>query len=298
MNGVQTCAPPISDNLPLALLGRRPDIVSARWGVEAQLKGVDVAKARFYPDVNLNAAFGFSTFGLGKLLNASSQTIQAGPVISLPIFDGGRLRANLKGQYAAYESAVANYDSTLNKALGDIADRMSSIRSADKQMVSQRVAQDAAQRAYDLAVDRYKAGLTPQLTVLTAESSLLAANGQEAHRVAAGHFSEQAEHNPLMLMVLLIALSLVSVGNGFFKPNISTMVGELYQQGDRRRDAGFTIFYMGINVGAMFGRDRTTVSYGCLKVEYRRDDPVLDRTLDLLGWALPTLVMRAEKRPN
>jgi len=50
------------------------------------------------------------------------------------------------------------------------------------------------------------------------------------------------------------------------------------------------------DVGAMFGRDRTTVSYGCLKVEYRRDDPILDRTLDLLGWALPTLVMRAEKR--
>jgi hypothetical protein len=53
------------------------------------------------------------------------------------------------------------------------------------------------------------------------------------------------------------------------------------------------------DVGAMFGRDRTTVSYGCLKVEYRRDDPVFDRALDLLGWALPTLVMRAEKRrPN
>jgi len=50
------------------------------------------------------------------------------------------------------------------------------------------------------------------------------------------------------------------------------------------------------DVGAMFGRDRTTVSYGCLKVEYRRDDPVFDRALDLLGWALPTLVMRAEKR--
>lgn len=176
----QLATPALPDNLPLALLGRRPDIVSARWSVESQLQGVDVAKARFYPDVNLNAAFGFSTFGLGKLIDPSSQNIQAGPVITLPIFDGGRLRANLKGQYAAYESAVANYDSTLNKALGDIADRMSSIRSADKQMVSQRVAQEAAQRAYDLAIDRYKAGLTPQLTVLTAESSLLA---QEQARV-------------------------------------------------------------------------------------------------------------------
>ena len=48
---------------------------------------------------------------------------------------------------------------------------------------------------------------------------------------------------------MLIALSLISVGNGFFKPNISTIVGSLYDQGDRRRDAGFTIFYMGINLG-------------------------------------------------
>ena len=52
---------------------------------------------------------------------------------------------------------------------------------------------------------------------------------------------------------MLLALSLVSVGNGFFKPNISTIVGSLYDQGDRRRDAGFTIFYMGINLGSLLG---------------------------------------------
>lgn len=52
------------------------------------------------------------------------------------------------------------------------------------------------------------------------------------------------------------------------------------------------------DVGAMFGRDRTTVSHGCLKVEFRRDDPLFDRTLDLLGWALPTLVMRGEACPT
>jgi POT family proton-dependent oligopeptide transporter len=54
--------------------------------------------------------------------------------------------------------------------------------------------------------------------------------------------------------LMLMALSAVAVGNGFFKPNISTMVGALYEQGDRRRDAGFTIFYMGINLGSMIGQ--------------------------------------------
>jgi len=84
--------------------------------------------------------------------------------------------------------------------------------------------------------------------------SLLAADGHEVRKVAAGHYAEEAERSPLLTMVLLLALSLISVGNGFFKPNISTMVGELYQKGDRRRDAGFTIFYMGINTGSILGQ--------------------------------------------
>ena len=66
-----------------------------------------------------------------------------------------------------------------------------------------------------------------------------------------GTFESGGERNPLFVAIMLIALSLVSIGNGFFKPNISTMVGSLYAQGDRRRDAGFTIFYMGINLGSI-----------------------------------------------
>jgi POT family proton-dependent oligopeptide transporter len=73
-------------------------------------------------------------------------------------------------------------------------------------------------------------------------------------KVAKGSYAEEAERSPALTMILLMALSLISVGNGFFKPNISTMVGELYEQGDRRRDAGFTIFYMGINTGSILGQ--------------------------------------------
>lgn len=84
--------------------------------------------------------------------------------------------------------------------------------------------------------------------------SLLGADGHEVRKIAKGSYAEEAERSPLLTMILLMALSLVSVGNGFFKPNISTMVGELYEQGDRRRDAGFTIFYMGINTGSILGQ--------------------------------------------
>jgi POT family proton-dependent oligopeptide transporter len=79
-------------------------------------------------------------------------------------------------------------------------------------------------------------------------------NGQEARHLAKGSFESGADRNPLTITIMLLALSLISVGNGFFKPNISTIVGTLYDQGDRRRDAGFTVFYMGINLGSIGGQ--------------------------------------------
>ena len=84
--------------------------------------------------------------------------------------------------------------------------------------------------------------------------SLLDATGKEARHVDAGKFEAGGERAPLSVFLLLIGLALVTIGNGFFKPNISTMVGALYAQGDRRRDAGFTIFYMGINLGSLFSQ--------------------------------------------
>ncbi len=84
--------------------------------------------------------------------------------------------------------------------------------------------------------------------------SLLKADKSVARTIPKGAFESHGERNPLSVAILLVALSLISVGNGFFKPNISTIVGTLYDQGDRRRDAGFTIFYMGNNMGSILGQ--------------------------------------------
>ena len=84
--------------------------------------------------------------------------------------------------------------------------------------------------------------------------TLTAPDGSPARTVAKGGFVPGGDRDPFYTAIMLLGLSAVTIGNGFFKPNISTMVGSLYATGDRRRDAGFTIFYMGINLGSLFSQ--------------------------------------------
>lgn len=163
----------LPDNLPADLVSRRPDIVAARWRVDATLHDIKVAKAEFYPDINLSAAIGLDAFGWGRFLRAASRTASAGPAIHLPIFDGGALRAQLKGRYAEFDFAVANYNETLVNALTDVATQLSDIRAIDTQIDSALRSDTAAQRALTLALAQYKAGLTNQLTVLNAQTNAL-----------------------------------------------------------------------------------------------------------------------------
>jgi NodT family efflux transporter outer membrane factor (OMF) lipoprotein len=162
-------------NLPADLVSRRPDIVAARWRVDAMTHDIKEAKAEFYPDINLSASLGLDAFGFGRFLTAASRTMSAGPAIHLPIFDGGALRAQLKGRYADFDYAVATYNQTLVTALSDVATQLSQIHSTDAQLVDADTAQDAAHSAQRLALTQYRAGLANQLTVLNAETNALAA---------------------------------------------------------------------------------------------------------------------------
>jgi NodT family efflux transporter outer membrane factor (OMF) lipoprotein len=165
----------LPDNVPADLVSRRPDIVAARWQVEAEMHDVKEAKAEFFPDVNLAAGFGFDAFGWGKFFTSSSRQTQFGPAIHLPIFDAGALRSQLKGRYADFDLDVANYNQTLINALSDVATQVTSIRSIDQQSGDAQRALDASTKAYQLAVIRYKAGLSEQLQVLNADQNRLAA---------------------------------------------------------------------------------------------------------------------------
>ncbi len=181
-------SPNVPDDLAIGLLGRRPDLVAARWRVEAASKDIDVAKAEFLPNVSLTAFAGFASLDTSKLLMGISRTFGFGPSLTLPVFEGGRLRANLKGKYAKYDSAVASYNQTLVDALRETADAMTSIHSVDQQIQTQKQALDLAEHAYSLATTRYKAGLGTQLTVLNAESNVL-----QQRRLAADMMSRRLD---------------------------------------------------------------------------------------------------------
>jgi outer membrane protein TolC len=166
----------VPDNLPLDLLGHRADLVAARWRVEAASKNVKAAKSEFLPNVSLGAMAGVIALGGGNPLTLPSRFYQFGPSVSLPIFDGGRLRANLSGKDAQYELAVAQYNQTLVGALNEVADDLSAAHSVQQQLDAQRRAQTAAQQAWQLAEQRYRAGIGSYLEALVVRQQLLVAN--------------------------------------------------------------------------------------------------------------------------
>ena len=159
----------IPKNLAADLLGRRADMVAARLRVEAAAKRIDVARADFYPNVDLTAYIGQQSIGISDLFTAQSRVGQIGPAISLPLFDGGRRKAVYRGSRAAYDEAVADYDKTLTLALKGVADALAGARELAAELIDARAALVASQDAYRIASLRYKGGLFRYLDVLTAE---------------------------------------------------------------------------------------------------------------------------------
>jgi len=162
----------VPDVLPSELLGHRPDVVAARWRVEAAGERIHGAKAAFYPTVNLSALVGLASGHLSDLFSSDSGLAFGGPALSLPIFDGGRLRSQLSKTDAEYDLAVADYDQTLVGAVHEVADAVVSTRALDAQLATANEGRAAAQHAYDLSTARYRAGLGTQLDVLVAQRAL------------------------------------------------------------------------------------------------------------------------------
>jgi NodT family efflux transporter outer membrane factor (OMF) lipoprotein len=197
----------LPSTLPAELLGRRPDLIAQRARVETAQKDIASAKAEFYPNVNLMAFVGLQSFGGAGFLSAASRMMGLGPAVSLPIFDAGRLRANLAGRNADYDIAVEQYNQTLADAIRDVVDQLASFRSVDEQRRQEEQAQATAQEAYDLALLRYREGIGNYLQVLSAEAPLLTQQGLDAD---------------LRSRQLTLAISLIrALGGGFDEAALS-----------------------------------------------------------------------------
>jgi NodT family efflux transporter outer membrane factor (OMF) lipoprotein len=160
-------------DLGINLVGRRPDIVATRWQAESSQSRIEQRKAAFYPNVNVIAFIGAQSLGINKLVESGSYMSNAGPAIYLPLFLGGKLRADLKVARAEYDENVANYEKTLIQALNEVADVAAGLKQLQKQvrLADQSVA--AQGRGLTVAANRYKGGLANYLDVLVAEDELL-----------------------------------------------------------------------------------------------------------------------------
>lgn len=164
----------LPEQLPASLLGRRPDVVAARLQAQALESRVASKQAEFYPDVNLAAFVGVQSLGVDMLTKGGSSIASVGPAISLPIFNSGRLRAELGAARGRYDEAVALYRSTLNRALQEVADNAVSQRALQEQLQALQQAVHSATEAHRVARNRYEGGLASFLDVLSAEDQLLA----------------------------------------------------------------------------------------------------------------------------
>ncbi|MDR5857549.1 efflux transporter outer membrane subunit [Caballeronia sp. LZ062] len=167
----------VPPGLPSSLLERRPDIAAAERSMAAANARIGVAKAAFFPSLNLTASGGFESATLGDLFNWSSRTFLLGPfagtMLNLPIFDGGRRKGNLANARAIYEEDVANYRQQVLVAFREVEDNLSDLRILETQTATQADAVNASVRAAQLSRTQYTEGAVNYLDVIDAERTVL-----------------------------------------------------------------------------------------------------------------------------
>lgn len=159
--------------IPLNLIGRRPDIAASRWRVESAGSHIDAAKADFYPNINILGFIGFQGFGFNQLLGGNSNVYGYGPAISLPLFDGGRRNGRLKLQTSLYDESVERYNKALIDALQEVGDNLVKLQSNQKELQLARKTLSLTERKTEAKRVAWKAGFGEYQQVLANQSFLL-----------------------------------------------------------------------------------------------------------------------------
>jgi NodT family efflux transporter outer membrane factor (OMF) lipoprotein len=164
----------IPSALPADLVGRRPDVIAQRLRIEAAGRGIESARAAFYPNIDLTAFVGLQALDFAKFLRPGSLTVGAGPALSLPLFEQGSLRAALAARSAEWDLAVAQYNQTVVDALREVVDQVATLRALEARQAEAAAALASAERAHAISLARYRGGLGNYLQVLSTEGQVLA----------------------------------------------------------------------------------------------------------------------------
>ncbi len=146
---------------------------------------IGVAKAAFFPQILLTGAFGVESVALSDLFTGPARTWQFGPTVTLPIFHGGRNRANLQLAEAQQQEALAHYEQTIQQAFREAEDALVAHRKARQTLVARREAVQASREALSVAEFRYTSGLTSFLSVLETQRTFFAAEIAESRTLLA-----------------------------------------------------------------------------------------------------------------
>jgi NodT family efflux transporter outer membrane factor (OMF) lipoprotein len=165
--------PAVPLGLPAQLLERRPDIAAAERTVAENNASIGVARAAYFPTINLTGGTGFQSSTLSQLLKSSSFYWALGAAASETIFDAGKRKAVTQQAWADYRASAATYRETVLTAFQQVEDNLAALRILSAQIGQQDVAIRASQKNFDLAVERYRLGISSYLNVITAQESLL-----------------------------------------------------------------------------------------------------------------------------
>ena len=161
--------------LPLDVLSRRPDVMAAMWRADAATRSTRATRvALFYPNIELRSYAGYNAVGLDNVFKPGNFQWGLMPAVTLPLFDGDRRRAAMQDATGQEDLTVASYNQVLLQAAQEVVDQLTSVQAVARQQDSQQQAQASVEAAYGLARSRYQAGLSNYLTVLSAESAVLA----------------------------------------------------------------------------------------------------------------------------
>ena len=165
----------LSAGLPSDLLNNRPDIKAAEYQLSAAGANIGAAKAQLYPTISLTGSAGYASTDLSNLFKAGNTAWSIGPNISLPIFDWGTRKANIKISETDQKIALANYEKSVQSAFREVNDALATRANIGDRLTAQRRLVDATNTTYKLSNARFRAGIDSYLTVLDAQRSAYSA---------------------------------------------------------------------------------------------------------------------------